>query len=331
MKKEWNLGMLLGVSSGYWLGCTVQAGVRLKIFTVLGDAGYDADTLAESIGSDSRATGLLLDALAATGLLNKKGGKYENTEFSRNFLVLDSPEYMGHIILHHHHILDGWAQLDQAVLSGGPVDRRSYGAEAERESFLMGMFNLAMMIAPQMAEKFKLSDRRRLLDLGGGPGTYAIHFCLANPELKAVILDRPTTEPFAQKTVARFNLSDRIDFLGGDFNVDPIIGGPYDVAWLSQILHSNNELECQTCLEKTVAALEPGGLILIHEFMLNDSKDGPEFPALFALNMLVGTKGGRSYSKAEISTMLERAGVADIAHHQLGLPNESSVLSGIKK
>ncbi len=331
MTKEWNVGMLLGVSSEYWQGCTLQAGVRLKVFTVLGDAGYEAGEVAEHIGSDTRATGLLLDALAALGLLKKKNGKYKNTEFSRNSLVLDSPAYMGHIILHHHHILDGWAQLDQAVMTGKAVDRRSYGAETERESFLMGMYNLAMMIAPQMAEKFKLSDRRRLLDLGGGPGTYAIHFCLANPELRAVILDRPTTEPFAENIVARFNLTDRIDFMGGDFNVDPIVGGPYDVAWLSQILHSNNELECQTCLEKTVAALEPGGLILIHEFMLDDDKDGPEFPALFALNMLVGTKGGRSYSKAEITAMLEQAGVVDIVHHQLDLPNQSSVLSGIKK
>lgn len=331
MEKDWNVGKLLGVSSGYWQGCTVQAGVRLKVFTVLGERKCDANVVAKGIGSDSRATGLLLDALTAMGLLNKVDQKYENSEFSRNFLLADTPGYMGHIILHHHQILDGWAQLDQAVMTGRRVDRRSYGAEMERESFLMGMFNLAIMLAPKMARKFDLSGRKRMLDLGGGPGTYGIHFCLTNPELKVVILDRPTTEPFARETVARFKLSGRINFIGGDFNIDPIVGGPYDVAWLSHILHSNSTSACQACLEKTVAALEPGGLILIHDFILDDTKDGPEFPALFALNMLVGTEHGRSYSRKEIVAMLEQAGVVDITHHKLDVSNDSSVISGVKK
>ena len=331
MTKEWNIGKLLDVSSGYWQGCTVQAAVRLKIFTVLGETKYDAQEVAERIDADNRATGLLLDALAAMGLLVKTELEYANAEFSRKFLVADVPGYMGHIILHHHQILDGWAQLDKAVVTGSRVERRSYGAETERESFLMGMFNLAMMVAPQMAEKFKLPGRKRLLDLGGGPGTYAINFCKANPELKAVILDRPTTEPFARQVVGEYNLEDRIDFIGGDFNVDPILGGAYDVAWLSHVLHSNSSEQCQAFLEKTVAALEPGGVILLHDFILDDSKDRPEFPALFALNMLVGTERGRSYSQGEITAMLERVGIVDIVHHELGLPNESSVITGVKK
>ena len=331
MIKDWNVGMLLGVSSGYWRGCTVQAGVRLQVFSVLGDTSREAGEVAKSIGAESRATGLLLDALSAMGLVQKTDSGYANTEFSQKFLVTDSPAYQGHIILHHHHILDGWAQLDQAVITGKRVARRSYGAEIERESFLMGMYNLAMMIAPQMAAKFKLPGRKRLLDLGGGPGTYSIHFCLANPGLKAVILDRPTTEPFAMATVAKFKLADRIDFIGGDFNTEQFFGGPYDVAWLSHILHSNSTEECQACLEKTVAALAPGGLILVHDFILDDAKDGPEFPALFALNMLVGTDHGRSYSRAEITSMLERTGIVEITHHELGLPNDSSVISGRKQ
>lgn len=331
MVTDWDVGKLLGVSNGYWRGCTLQTGVRLKIFTVLGNAKYAIGEVAKRAGTERRATCLLLDALAAMGLLLKTDVEYANTEFSRKFLVADSPDYLGYIILHHHHILDGWAQLDLAVKTGRKVQRRAYGADIERESFLMGMFNLAMKIAPQMAEKFQLSGRRRLLDLGGGPGTYSIHFCRANPGLNAVILDRPTTEPFARSTIARFNLANRIDFIGGDFNSDPIIGGPYDVAWLSHILHSNSREECQACLAKTVAAMEPGGLILVHDFILNDTKDGPEFPALFALNMLIGTEHGRAYSRSEIVTMLERSGVVDITRHVLDTPNESSVISGIKK
>ena len=330
MVKEWNVGTILSVSSGYWRGCAVQAAVRLKVFTALSAGPCDAAQVADVVGSDVRATGLLLDALAAMGLLVKATDRYENTPFAMKFLVADTPGYLGHIILHHHHILDGWAQLDQAVTTGKKITRRSYGTEVERESFLLGMFNLAMAVAPQMAAHFNLAGRKKLLDLGGGPGTYAIHFCQTNPEISAVILDRPTTEPFARQTVARFGLSDRIDFIGGDFNLDPMGGGPYDVAWLSHILHSNSLEECHACIKKTVAALEPGGLILIHDFILNDSKDGPEFPALFALNMLLGTENGRSYSQAEVFEMLGQAGVVDITHHAFRTPNDSSVISGIK-
>ena len=330
MATEWSVGMMLGISSGYWRGCALQAGVRLKIFSVLGSGPKDALQVARDVGSEGRATGLLLDALAAMQLLVKEDGMYKNSEFARKFLDAGLPGYMGHIILHHHHILDGWAQLNEAVMTGKKVVRRSYGSEIERESFLMGMFNLAMAVAPKMAEQFDLTGRKRLLDLGGGPGTYAIHFCLANPGLTAVILDRPSTEPFARQTVGRFGLSERIEFIGGDFNVDPLRGGPYDVAWLSHILHSNSLEECQECINKTVAALVPGGFLLIHDFILDDAKDGPEFAALFSLNMLVGTDGGRSYSRAEIFAMLKKAGVGDIRHRKCATPNDSSVVSGIK-
>lgn len=328
---EWNVGTLLGVSSAYWRGCTLQAAVRLQFFTCLGTSPLGAAQVAEACAADARATELLLDALVGMELLEKEEGNYRNSPFAANYLVKDSPQYMGHIILHHHHILDGWAQLDQAVVTGNKVKRRSYDEEAERESFLLGMFNLAKGLAPHIAANLDLSGRKHLLDLGGGPGTYAIHFCLAYPELRATIFDRLTTRPFAEKVVASYDLSSRIDFLGGDFNTDTLPGAPYDVAWLSHILHSNSYSECGAFIKKTVEALEPGGLLLVHDFILNDDKTGPEWPALFALNMLVGTDSGRSYSKAEISTLLEEAGLTDIEHHDFRAPNDSSIISGLKK
>lgn len=326
----WNPGMLLSVSSGYWAGCTLQAAVRLKIFTGLAGDALSSSELAGRLFCDERAMALLLDALSAMGLLTKEGEVYRNSDESRELLVIDSPRYMGHIIMHHHHLLDGWAQLDQAVKTGKAVEKRSYGTEVERESFLMGMFNLAMGIAPAIAREISLGERTRLLDLGGGPGTYAVQFCLVNPGLRAVILDRPTTEPFARRTAEKFGVSDRIDFLAGDFTVDEFCGGPYDVAWLSHILHSNDLPGCTRLIRRTVDALEPGGLVLVHDFILDDTKDGPEFPALFSLNMLLAGNGGRSYSEREIRDMLENAGVRDITRYQFRAPNDSSILAGIK-
>ncbi|HIP38944.1 MAG TPA: SAM-dependent methyltransferase [Desulfocapsa sulfexigens] len=326
--EKWTIGELLDTSTAYWRGCTLQAGVRLDIFTLLGDRSMNLNELRAKTGTDKRGIEFLLNALSAMGLLTKKKDLYSNTEETQKFLSKDSPAYMGHIILHHHHILDGWAQLDEAVKTGVPSPRRSYGEETERESFLMGMYNLAMNFAPTIAEHTDLTGRHRLLDLGGGPGTYAIHFCLANPELSAVIYDWPTTEPFATKTVAEFGLSKRIDFRGGDITIGPIPGGPYDAAWLSHLLHSNGPEVCQQIIDKTVAALEPGSIIMIHEFILENSKAAPEFPALFSLNMLVNNPAGRAYSEEELESMLVASGVINIKRAPFQGPTDSAILYG---
>jgi len=323
---EWNVGRLLSSSSGYWRSSTVHAAVKLEIFTALGDEQLTAAEVGAKIGASERGLIMLLNALTAMGLLVHSDSRYQNTPFSRASLVQGGPGYIGYIIMHHFHLVDAWAKLHEAVVLGGPVEKRSHGEEVERESFQMGMFNLAMAIAPAIAASVSLEGRRRLLDLGGGPGTHAIHFCLANPELKATIYDRKTTEPFAKKTTASFGVADRIDFVAGNFNTDPI-EGDFDVAWLSQILHSNSLEECRALIKKTVQALEPGGLILIHDFFLNDALDGPLFPALFSMNMLLNNHG-RSYSEKEVSTMMIEAGARDIQRLEFQGPNDSAILCG---
>ncbi|MFC1523609.1 methyltransferase [Thermodesulfobacteriota bacterium] len=328
VEKKWTIGELLGTSTGYWRGCTIQAAVRLDLFTKIGPRSVTGLALSQEMAVDERGLVLLLNALAALGLLSKLDDTYTNTEESQAYLSKDSKRYIGYIIMHHHHLLDGWAQLDLAVKSGLPIEKRSHGEEEERENFLMGMFNLAMGIAPGFAEQIDLAGRKQLLDLGGGPGTYAIHFCLKNHQMNATIYDRPTTEPFARKTVERFGLSDRIDFIGGDFTSDPINSRRYDAAWLSHILHSNSPEKCQNIIDKTMAVLEPGGVIMVHEFILENTKDGPQFPALFALNMLL-SNDGRSYSDEEISTMLEKGGARKIKRLPVQGPNDSGVICGI--
>ena len=231
--------------------------------------------------------------------------------------------------MHHHHLVHAWSQLSQAVVTGKPVRKRSsFGEAEERESFLMGMFNLAMQIAPQLVRQIDLEGRQHLLDLGGGPGTYAIHFCLANPRLRAPVYDLPTTQPFAIQTIDRFDLSDRITFTPGDY-VEEDVTGTYDVAWLSHILHGEGPEVCKGVITKVASALEPGGLILIHDFILEDSFDGPLFPALFSLNMLINTDEGRSYSEAQITKMLDRVGVKEILRVPFRGPNDSGIISGI--
>lgn len=327
--KDWTLGNILATSSAYWQGCTLQAGVRLQLFTALEGSGKTVDELSRELDVDGRGLEHLCNALTAMGLLCRSASGYCNSEAAGTFLCKNSPTYKGQIILHHHNLVDAWSQLHTAVKEGCPVQERFTSEEEDRENFLLGMFNLAMDNAPRIVPQIDLTGRSHLLDLGGGPGTYAIHFCQANTSLAATIFDRSTTEPFARRIVDQFELGDRIDFISGDFTRDSIGGGPYDVAWLSHILHSNGPEECQQLIHKTVDAMVPGGLILIQDFILENSKDGPLFPALFSLNMLVNNPEGRCYSEEEIFAMLNDAGVRDISRHPFHGPNDAGIICGV--
>ncbi len=329
---EWTIPDLLQLSGGYWSTCALHAGVKLDIFTVLDGTALTAADVAQLRDIDPRATGMLLDALSSLGLLEKRGNTFAATPFAAQNLSKNDPRYMGHIIMHHHHLMSGWARLDEAVTSGRPIrDRVSHDDdEAVRESFLMGMFNLASLIAPRIAHSVSLSGRRTLLDLGGGPGTYAIHFCLANPGMSAVVYDLPTTRSLAEGTIARFDLSRRITFTSGDFHADPVPSG-FDVVWISHILHADGPAACATLLRTAVAALNPGGILMVQEFILDDTRDGPLFPALFSLNMLIGTGAGQSYAECELRSMMEAAGLSDVTRLALELPNGAGVIAGRKQ
>jgi hypothetical protein len=327
---NWNPGSLLGLSGYYWKTCTLHAAVKLDIFTAIGDDAASAKAIAQKISADSDGVDRLLNALAAMGLLEKKGDTFLNADAAGRFLRKDSKAYLGYMILHHHHLVDSWSHLDQAVLTGKPVrTRSSFNDESVREAFLMGMFNNAMLQAPHLVEIFDLSACQTLLDMGGGPGTYAIHFCLQNPQLKAVVFDLPTTQPFAEKTIAQFGLSDRISFMAGDY-VTESMQGRYDVVWMSHILHGEGPADCQNMIQKAVEMLISGGMLLLHDFILDDNRDSPLFPTLFSMNMLLGTPEGRSYTERELMEMMTRAGLSDVQRSAYRGPTESGVLSGKK-
>ncbi len=321
---------LLKLSGGYWSSCALHAGVSLDLFSHLTEEPRTAVEIARIIGGDQRGVAMLLNALAALELLEKHDNNYCATPFSTEYLSKKSERYLGHIILHHHHLMTGWNRLDEAVRYGAPVEVSSSRIDDEtiRENFQMGMFNMATQNAPTVVSAIDLSGRRKLLDLGGGPGTYAIHFCRHNPELQAVIYDLPTTRQFAERTVERFGLSERISFASGDITTDPI-GSGFDVVWISQLLHSEGPQSAADVLKKAAQALEPGGLMLVQEFILDDTRTAPVFPALFSLNMLINTASGQSYSQGELTDMMAKAGVKEIKRLAVELPSGAGIMTGI--
>jgi SAM-dependent methyltransferase len=330
--KDWHPRTLLALSGYYWKTCTLHAAVKLDIFTLIGDKTLTAPEMTQKTGWDARGLTMLLDALAAMALLTKTSAGYANTPAAAEFLSKNSNRYIGYMIRHHHHLADSWVRMDQAVTMGGPIrERSSISSEEWREAFLMGMFNNAMATAPAVAHSVDLSGCSRLLDMGGGPGTYAIHFCRANPDLTAVVFDLPTTRPFAEKTIQQFGLADRIGFVPGDYTTNDIsLNQEFDAAWLSHILHGEGPDKAADIVAHAVKTLVPGGQLLIHDFILDDTRDRPEFAALFSLNMLLGTESGQSYTESEIREMMTAAGLTDIVRLDYTGPTQSGILSGTK-
>jgi hypothetical protein len=325
--QAWSSAELLQLSGGYWQTCALHAGVKLDLFSCL-EEGKDAGAAARALGCDQRGLVMLLAALTAMGLVRQSAGLYSNSPAASSYLCRQSPDYLGHIIKHHHHLMESWAHLDRAVTTGRPQSQPSLHSEEEwRESFQLGMFNLAMQTAPPLVKQIDLRGRRRLLDLGGGPGTWAIHFCLENPELQATIFDLPTTRPFAEETIARFQMGQRVEFSSGNFLVDELPAG-YDAAWLSHILHGEGPEECRRILGKAVNSLVPGGLLMVHEFIMEDDLTGPLFPALFSLNMLVATEKGQSYTQGSLTEMMVAAGCRDVRRLLLPETVPSGILLG---
>jgi SAM-dependent methyltransferase len=327
---DWNAKNLLQLSGGYWAGCALQAAVQLDIFTALAEGPRDEPELAAALGCEARSFSMLATALAALGLLRREDGKLAAPGPVLALLSRASPDYVGFIISHHAHLMPAWTRLAETVRAGRPetVERVSRdGSDEERQAFLLGMFNIARLQAEKIAQALDLSGKSTLIDVGGGPGTYAVYFCKKNPGLKATIFDLPTTEPFARKIVADYGLEGRIGFAGGDFLAGPLPAGQ-DVAWLSQVLHGETPANAAKLLQNAAACLKRGGLLCVQEFALNDDRGGPAHAALFSLNMLLRTEGGQAYTEGEIAQMMRSAGALDVHALEVELPNACRVLLG---
>jgi 2-polyprenyl-3-methyl-5-hydroxy-6-metoxy-1,4-benzoquinol methylase len=256
--------------------------------------------LAKALRADLRAVELLLNALTAIGLLGKRKNSYLNAPTANRYLLKDSPHYQGNILRHIDTLWKNWSMLDDVVRTGKPSRMAS-----DHASFIMGMHNLSVLKARKILGAVGLRGVKTALDLGAGPGTYSIE--MARRGISVTLFDTPDTIKIARK-VAREAGVKGIRFKGGDFFVDDI-GGGYDLILISQIFHAYSEEMNVSLLKKCRAALNPGGRVVVQEFPLNEDRTSPLQGALFAINMLVHTEGGRTYTPREMGGWLRGAGL----------------------
>jgi predicted O-methyltransferase YrrM len=299
-----NVDDLMAVGHGYQRSMILLAALKLGVFRGLAAGGCDASALARRVGADPGKLSVLLDALAALGLVGKKGKTYRNEEVAREFL-LAGPRSKESILLHH---LDGWGEWGRLAATIRADRAPRSGADGGyQENFIRGMEENARERAEAVARRIPLRRGDRVLDLGGGPGTYAVAWADAFPGAEITVFDTPATLRVARKILREKGADGRVLLAEGDFLVDPI-GGPYDFVWISQILHAYSEGDCQKLLRRVRAALAPGGRVAVQEFLLSESKTSPPGPVFFSVHMVAVTERGRAYTAREIAAMMKAAG-----------------------
>lgn len=320
------------LSSGFVASRIIQVAVRTGIFDSIETQGSTSEGVASSTNSDPRATELLLNALVAIGLLSKQSGRYFNTDTSGIYLVKSSPKYFGGMIIFEHNLWDMWGRLEESVKTGAPGRSPDMfqSKRHETENFILAMHSLvkARGDAEVVSGVLDLNWAKSLIDIGSGPGTYPIEFIKKYPKLKVTIFDLPGTLSVTREVLEREHKLGQISIVEGDFKKSKIPAG-FDVAFLSNIIHSEDTDTNQILMKNIYEALNTGGLLVVKDHILNEDLTSPAVGAIFSITMLLATKG-RDYSYKEVSGWLANARFNDIQCHKLPRPLESSLVTARK-
>ncbi len=301
---------------------------ELDIFTAMGDSALSPKDIAEKTGADLRACERLLNALCALGLAIKDEGLFSNTELGARFLVRGSDAYMGGFG-HMANLYRTWGTLTDAVRAGTSVTDRSAGQRdgASLEAFIAAMHQRAIKSADAIVSKIDLSGVSRVLDVGGGSGVYAMAFARVKKDLSAVVFDLPDVTELTAEYVRAAGLQERIRTKSGNYLTDSF-GDGYNLTFLSAVVHINSFEENNALVGRIYGALNPGGRIIIQDFVMNEDRTCPAAGAVFALNMLVNTARGDTYTESEIRSWLSSAGFTGI--HRVDSGPATAMIIGMK-
>jgi predicted nicotinamide N-methyase len=287
------------------------------VFSLLLDTPKTSAQVSRELSSDRRATETLLNALVALGLLVKTEGSFRVKPGFERVLSSSASETVLPVIQHMAQLWDSWGRLTEIVRKGKV--RRSIEAlerdEAGVRAFIGAMHTIGLGLARGVVARLDLSGHRSMIDVGGGSGIYTIAVLQAAPEMSATLFDRPLVTEIARRKLAEEGLTGRVTLVNGDFYVDALPHG-HDLALLSAIIHQNDSDQNVELYRKVFDALVAGGTVVVRDFVMSEDHTHPPDGAFFAINMLVNTPGGSTYSFEEISKDLEAAGfvAAELLH-----------------
>ena len=339
MKAGRNSGLqeLLGrLIERYRSAKAVFAAAELDIFRALDLTDGRAESVARRVKASRRGVEILLDSLAALGFIEKKASRYGLTPFARVWLHPDGERSLANNLRYQELLSPAYSDLTATIRSG----RTQHGLRrllSQRPDFvngyIRGMSDIARRPAAELARALDLSKCAAMLDVGGGPGTFTLACLAREPRLKASILDLPETLRITRKLLHSCAYRDRIALLPGDYHRGTYGRGAFDVALLSHVTHDEGPAQNLAMLRKTYRALRPGGQVVVHDFMTNEDRTGPLFPALFSLHLLAYTDQGRTYSETEYREWLAVAGFKAVRRVDIcpGAPNATVALVATKR
>ncbi len=322
-----NPGRIMQLATGYWDSAALLAANELDIFGALGTGPQTAAQVAAARNLDARAAGMLLDACAGLGLLIKNSDGpvpiYANTPESAAFLVCGSPAYLGGAIKWGADQFAAWGELAQSVRLGTPAvapEEHLGGNAEETRRFVLGMRDRALSVARPLIQFLDFAGVKNLLDVGGGPGTYATLLAQKYPESNVVVLDLPPVVAIAAELIAEAGMAERVTVRAGNAVTDDYGVAEYDAILFSGVLHQMSAATIQAMFVRAKRALRPGGKIVVSDVMLGDDKTQPVFAALFSLQMLLASAEGAVFSGAECGAWLESVGLTDAVVRPLPPP-----------
>lgn len=311
MPKNWTTQDVLDLMRAYQPACVLGAAAELELFGLLAAGPQTAAELTARAAADRRAMVMLLDALAALGLLSKDGPRYACAPGVAEALTTGQGNVLA-MAQHQMNCLRRWSQLAAVVKTGQPAPRTASirGEAGDSQSFIEAMNDLSGPVAPLMIPEINVVPWTHVLDVGGGSGTWTLAWLAANPAARATLFDLPHVIAMARARLTAAGVAARVTLAPGDFVTDPLPGGA-DLVWISAIIHQQSRAENQQLYRKVAQALTPGGHIMIRDMVMEESRTAPVAGALFAINMLTGTATGGTFTLSEIQEDLHAAGFGD--------------------
>ena len=313
-----NPARILDLANAFWGSAALFAALDHQLFAGLDAGPATAAELAARRGLPVRSTELVLDAVTALGLcVRDDQGVYRNTPEASVFLVAGKPGSLAGALAYNARLFPAWARLGEAVGKDAPIVATPvYTGDdpARTRAFVEGMHVRALGMGQGLVGAVDLTGKKHLLDVAGGPGTLSVLLCRRYPELRATVLELPGIAAVGRELVAQQGMADRVvhrdaDVVSGDPWAE--LGGGHDAVLVSGLLHREPADACKALLARLKDALEPGGVIYIVDVMRDQTRVGPPFAALFALNMFLTSERGGCHADVDHVAWLEELGFTD--------------------
>lgn len=326
--------LIMQLALAYRSSMALFTASELDVFTILSQGPRTSAEVAQATGSAIEQMRLLLNACVSINLLTRDGDRYANTEVADAFLVKGRPAYIGHGMKYAEDLYPAWGQLAQLIRTGRPVmePEEILGKDPEKtRAFIYAMHERARGIGAVLPHGVDLSGRGRLLDVGGGPGTYSISLVRATPGLRSTILDLPAVLEITREIVANHGCGDRIDTQPGNYLTSDF-GSGYDAVLLSGMMHRETPESCQLLLRKAFDALQPDGVVIVSDvFFEDDERTTPPFATFFALSMALTAEHGTTHARTGMAAWMKDAGFQDVEIRPLPPPNPHSLVIGRRR